>query len=93
MKQVKIYFRSVTARTEYRAYRWKEEKQIVVEYDGKMYANSDVFPTNPKLKKSFKIIYASRSKTLLKGYINDLGRDNASKWLKESLIKILEGTI
>lgn len=95
MKQVKIYFRSVITRTKWRNYRWKEEKQYVVEYDGKTYANCDARPTDERLKKPFEVIYNSTLKRQLKNYIIHCicAHDSATTWLKDTLIKILEGTI
>ena len=89
MKQVKVYYRSVVTRTKWRNYRWKEEKQFVVEYDGKTYANCDARPTDKRLKKPFICIYSTRSKGLLKYRIDNYFMGD--KWLNETLTKILEG--
>lgn len=90
MKQLTIYSRKVLQRTGFRAYPYKEVKQVSIFYDGKLYENHSEKIDNAHLKIKFNVELQTRSKKALQGYINGLSRTNTDKWIKEQLSKIME---
>lgn len=90
MKQITIYTRKVLQRTGFRAYPYKEVKQVSIIYGGKLYENHSEKIDNPRLKIKFNIELQTRSKKALQGYINGLSRTNTDKWINEQLTKLLE---
>lgn len=90
MKQITIYTRKVLQRTGFRAYPYKEAKQVSIIYGGKLYENHSEKIDNPRLKIKFNVDLQTRSKKTLQGYINSLSRTNTDKWIKEQLSNIME---
>lgn len=90
MKTIAIYSRKVLERTGFRAYPYKEVKQVSIFYDGEEIKNHSEKIDNPRLKVKFTIELQTRSKKVLQGYINSLSRTNTDKWIKDQLSKIME---
>ena len=90
MKTLTIYKRTITERTQYRAYRFKEVDQVTIIYGGKTYQNHTEDIANPRLRVKFEKVLTTRRKDTLQSYINTLGRSNSDKWQKSTL-EILEG--
>ena len=90
MKTITIYTRKVLQRTGFRAYPYKEVKQVSIVCDGNEYKNHCEKIDNTRLKVKFNVELQTRSKKALQGYINGLSRTNADKWIKEQLNKIME---
>ena len=90
MKQITIYTRKVLQRTGFRAYPYKEVKQVSIIYDGKLYENHGEKVDNPRLKVKFNVELQTRSKKALETYINKLSRTNTDKWIRDQLNKIME---
>ena len=90
MKTLTIYKRTITERTQYRQYRFKETEQVTIVYGDKFYQNHNEDITNPRLRVKFQKVLTTRRKDTMQSYINTLGRSNADKWQK-SILEILEG--
>lgn len=78
-------------RTIYKQYRYKEVKQVIINYDGETYSNCYEKADNPRLKIKFNVELQTRKKDDVEEYINKLGRSDTDKWVKEQLNKVLEG--
>lgn len=90
MKTITIYSRKALQRTGFRAYPYKEVKQVSIFYGNKEYKNHSEKIDNPRLKVKFNVELQTRSKKVLQGYINSLSRTNTDKWIKEQLNNIME---
>ena len=90
MKQITIYGRKVLQRTGFRAYPYKESKQVSIIYNNEEYKNHSEKIDNPRLKVKFNVELQTRSKKALQGYINSLSRTNTDKWIREQLNSIME---
>lgn len=90
MKQLTIYSRKVLQRTGFRAYPYKEVKQVSIIYDGNEHKNHSEKIDNARLKIKFTVELQTRNKKELEAYINSLSRTNADKWIKDQLSKIME---
>ena len=90
MKHLTIYSRKVLQRTGFRAYPYKEVKQVSIFYNGEEIKNHSEKIDNPRLKIKFNIELQTRSKKALEGYINNLSRTNTDKWIKDQLKNIME---
>lgn len=85
MKKLTIQTRTTFKRTRYTKYRYVEEFQYIVFYDGKRWTNTDVI----KVKIPFQTI-TTRSKKVVEDFISRLGRKENEKELKEILINIIK---
>ena len=85
MKKLTIQTRTTFKRTQYRNYRYVEEFQYIVFYDGKRWSNTNAI----KVKIPFQTI-TTRSKKVVEDFISRLGRKNNEKELKEILINIIK---
>ena len=90
MKQLTIYSRKVMQRTGFRAYPYKESKQVSIIYDSNEYKNHCEKIDNPRLKIKFNVELQTRSKKELDAYISKLSRTNTDKWIRDQLNKITE---
>lgn len=88
MKQITIEKREILERTGFRKYRFKEIAHYVVTYDGNEFTN--VSFNRGGIKKQFRVVLKTRSKKDLEDFIESLGRSDADKWLKLTLIKGVE---
>lgn len=85
MKQITIEKREILERTGFRKYRFKEVTHYAVNYDNNEFTNISF--NRGGIKKQFRVILKTRSKKVLEGFIENLGRSDADKWLKLTLIK------
>lgn len=90
MKTLKIYERTITEKTGYKKFAFKEVKQISVFYNSKEYKNHYEDINNSKLRVKFNLILQTRNKKEIENYYNQLGRTNSEKWLKSNIEKIME---
>lgn len=90
MKTITIYTRKVLQRTGFRAYPYKEVKQVSIVYDGEEIKNHGEKIDNARLKVKFNVELQTRSKKELETYINGLSRTNTDKWIRDQLNKIME---
>ena len=89
MKTLSIYKRTILRKTGYRSHPFKEETQLIVEYDGRVWKNGHHEDrNNERLRTPFERIYFYYSWSLisLRDYQKLLpNRSDADKWLKATL--------
>lgn len=93
MKKITIFERSVLERTRFKKWRYKEITQYTILFDNKIIQNHDININNNNLKVKFiKILETSKKNELIAFYENiQKRRDHDSIFLKDELIKIIEG--
>lgn len=84
MKTVIIEKREILERMRFRKYRFKELTHYVVNYDNNEFTNISF--NRGTIKKQFRVILKTRSKKVLEDFMENLGRSDADKWLKEKLL-------
>ena len=91
MKKLTIQTRTILKRTRFTNYRYVEDFQYIVFYDGKSWTNliRVKFPDGIKVKVPFQTI-VTRSKKVVEDFISRLGRKENEKALKEILINIIK---
>lgn len=89
MKTIKIYKRTITEKTGYSKFPYKQVEQITILYNNIKTSNHYENIDNPRLKVKFELILNTRKKSDLKGFIDRLGRSDNDKWQKQILSKIL----
>ena len=85
MKKLTIQTRTTFKRTRYTKYRYVEEFQYIVMYDGKRWTNTDVV----KVKIPFQTI-TTRSRKVVEDFISKLGRKENEITLKNILLNIIK---
>lgn len=91
MKTLKIIERTILVRTGQRRFPYKKERQVTIVYDKEPIAqNHYVDINNPRLKVEFEVSFKTKSEERLQKYIDNLGRTNVEKWIKEQLNKLGE---
>lgn len=89
MKTIKIYKRTITEKTGYSKFPYKQIEQITILYNNIKTSNHYENIDNPRLKVKFELILNTRKKSDLKGFIDRLGRSDNDKWQKQILSEIL----
>ena len=90
MKTLRIIERTILVRTGQRRFPYKQERQVTIVYGEHFIGKNhyeDIY--NPRLKVKFEETFKTRSKEKLQKYIDNLGRTNVEKWIKEQLNTLL----
>jgi hypothetical protein len=91
MKTVRVIERTIKAKTGFKRYPFKNERQVTIIHGEKVFKNHYEDIDNPRLKIKFVETFKTRGKKNLQAYIDKLGRTDTEKWMKNILIEMLEG--
>lgn len=90
MKTVNIFARTITERTGYSKFPYKETMQVSIFHDGLEWKNHDESIGNRRLRIPFKVVFSTRRKKEAEEYIKSLGRSDSEKFIKQMLGRIIE---
>ena len=91
MKKLTIYKRTISVRTGFRKYPFKDEIEYILFYGGeKVWSNTNKDIDDPRLRVKFDKVFESQSRSKANEFIKTLSKCFADKQVKTAILLVLE---